>query len=134
MAFDGRRIPYGDRTFDAVMFVDVLHHIENQLELLSEARRVARQALVIKDHTREGVLDEATLRLMDYIGNARHGVALPYNYWTTHQWREAFEQLNLRLDSWSHEIDLYPWPANYFFGRRLHFIAKLFPMQMGLSL
>ncbi len=79
--FDGRHIPYEDDSFDAVMFVDVLHHTEDPLVLLREAARVARSAIVIKDHTMNGWLAEPTLRLMDYVGNAQHGVVLPYNYW-----------------------------------------------------
>src|SRR5687768_12448825 len=35
--FDGTRIPHGDRSFDAVMFVDVLHHTDDATVLLREA-------------------------------------------------------------------------------------------------
>ncbi len=47
--------------------------------LLAEAKRVSRGGIVIKDHFREGVLADATLRFMDWVGNAQHGVVLPYN-------------------------------------------------------
>ena len=53
-AFDGKRIPFEDGAFDIVMFVDVLHHTEDPAILLAEARRVARRAVVLKDHTRDG--------------------------------------------------------------------------------
>src|SRR5262249_30293699 len=48
--FDGKSIPYGEGSFDVVMFVDVLHHASQPTTLLQEAVRVARQAIVIKDH------------------------------------------------------------------------------------
>src|SRR5437773_2888312 len=66
--FDGKSIPYGEGSFDVVMFVDVLHHATQPMTLLSEAVRVARQAIVIKDHLAEGSLDYLTLRVMDWVG------------------------------------------------------------------
>ncbi len=54
--FDGTTIPYGDASVDVVMFVDVLHHTDDPEVLLREARRVARRAIVLKDHTRDGLL------------------------------------------------------------------------------
>lgn len=123
--FDGTAIPFADDTFDTAIFVDVLHHTDNQLKLLDEARRVTRHSLVIKDHLLNGVLAGLTLRLMDWVGNASHGVALPYNYWPEEKWKAAFESLNLRIDSWQTQLKLYPSPANLIFDRSLHFIARL---------
>ena len=89
--FDGRTIPFGDDAFDAVTFVDVLHHTDDATALLREAARVASTAVVIKDHLAEGFLAKPTLRAMDWVGNASFGVALPYNYWTTAEWHRAFD-------------------------------------------
>jgi SAM-dependent methyltransferase len=125
ITFDGQTIPYDTKSFDVVMFVDVLHHADNPESLLQEAKRVSRDAIVLKDHTKEGILSGITLRLMDWVGNAYHGVVLPYNYWTEVQWRESFKSLGLRVKYWDARIGLYPWPANWLFDRSLHFIAKL---------
>ena len=64
---------------------------------------------------------------MDYVGNAHHGVVLPYNYWPEQQWRAAFATLGWRPSVWQAQLQLYPWPANLFFDRTLHFVAKLEP-------
>jgi SAM-dependent methyltransferase len=121
--FDGATIPYGEGGVDVVMFVDVLHHTTDPESLLAEGIRVARRALVIKDHTREGLLSDATLRFMDWVGNSPHGVTLSYNYWRQQRWHATFERLGLTPSTWLDRLDLYPAPARWFFDRRLHFIA-----------
>jgi len=123
--FNGREIPAESGSYDIVMFIDVLHHVENPLVLLTEAVRVARQGLLIKDHTKNGLLASPTLRFMDWVGNARHGVALPYNYWPRKKWHEAIESLGLAIAEWRSDLGLYPWPASWLFDRSLHFIARL---------
>jgi len=123
--YDGKTIPYADRSFDVVMFVDVLHHTEYPENLLLEAKRVSQDIILLKDHTKDGVFAGVTLRLMDWVGNAHHGVVLQYNYWTEQQWRKAFKALGLTIEDWNTHIGLYPWPASWFFNRSLHFVAKL---------
>ncbi|MEX0802185.1 MAG: class I SAM-dependent methyltransferase [Candidatus Binatia bacterium] len=123
--FDGHVIPYDDASFDGVMFVDVLHHTTDPMVLLREAVRVARKTIVIKDHTLEGLFAGFTLRFMDTVGNARHGVPLPYNYWPRRRWFEAFDALGLQVGIWNSKLGIYPWPARWIFERSLHFVARL---------
>ena len=125
VAFDGHRIPFDDAGFDAVVFVDVLHHTEDPMELLREAARVAPSAIIVKDHAADGLLARPTLRLMDWAGNAHHGVALPYNYWSTPRWRQALAELGLRADVWETTLELYPPPASWLFDRELHLLCRL---------
>ncbi len=107
------------------MFVDVLHHMEDPLILLREAVRVARDGIALKDHTADGLFAFRTLRYMDKVGNARHGVVLPFNYWTRRQWDDAFRALGLKVVVWKKSLGLYPWPASWLFGRSLHFVAMV---------
>ena len=123
--FDGITIPLPDNSVDTVMIVDVLHHTEDPAILIREAKRVARQWLVIKDHTKDGLLAYVTLRLMDWAGNARHGVALPYNYLTSNQWKHLFQQAGLPIESWRRQLNLYGLPLDWIFGRSLHFVGRL---------
>ncbi len=125
--FDGETIPGGDSSCDVVLFADVLHHTPDPMVLLREATRVARNAVVIKDHTLDGLLAGPTLRFMDRVGNARHGVALPHNYWPRRRWLDGFAALGLAVDVWQSKLGLYPWPASLIFERSLHFVARLVP-------
>ena len=88
--FDGLNLPFPDKSIDVAMFVDVLHHVNRPLGLLRDAGRVARQKIIIKDHLRQGFMAQTRLSMMDWMGNARYGVPLPYRYWTKVEWRKAF--------------------------------------------
>jgi SAM-dependent methyltransferase len=123
--YDGSHFPYADNAFDVVTFVDVLHHTTSPTELLREAARVARDSVVIKDHVLNGFLAEPTLRLMDTVGNTRHGVALPFNYLSEDEWSASFLASGLTVASWENRLGIYPFPATLLFDRKLHFVARL---------
>lgn len=123
--FDGSHFPFASASFDVVLFSDVLHHTVDPTILLQEARRVASEHVLIKDHYREGVAANARLRFMDWVGNARFGVALPYNYWTPQQWHDAWQEVALQPEHLVTKLGLYPKPADWVFGAKLHFITLL---------
>ncbi len=125
--FDGTTIPMDDNSVDVVTFVDVLHHTDDPQILISEAARVARKAVIIKDHLSENGLDHLTLRAMDWVGNAPHGVVLPYNYAPRRDWNRWFDTAGLATDVFETKVPLYTAPLSWVFGRKLHFIARLTP-------
>lgn len=123
--FDGITIPFEDNYFDSVCFIDVLHHTADPLILLREAARVSCGSIVLKDHQLKGLGALQILRLMDWVGNSRYGVSLPYNYWTIKQWKEAFAELNLKPEVWTENLNLYPFYLRPIFERSLHCVIKL---------
>ena len=123
--YDGVTLPEPDASYDVVMMIDVLHHTDDPTLILREAARVGKQGVLVKDHFRDGLFAEETLRLMDWAGNAAHGVRLPYNYLSRKEWYRAWKMLQLHPKNISSKIELYPFPLNLLFGRELHFIAFL---------
>jgi SAM-dependent methyltransferase len=123
--FDGEKVPYRDGSFDVALFVDVLHHTEDPLSLLKEAVRVTRKIIIVKDHTCNRFLAGLTLHIMDWIGNARYALSLPYNYWTKERWLEAFASLHVSVSEWDTNLKLYPVLADWIFGRSLQLIVRL---------
>ena len=123
--FDGKTIPFPDQSFDAVLFIDVLHHTMNAPTLLREARRVARKCVLIKDHYAEGLPAHLILRFMDLVGNAGQSFAWAGDYWPEERWRQIFKDLNLLPVENRTRLGLYPVPANWIFERSYHFIVKL---------
>jgi SAM-dependent methyltransferase len=123
--YDGSTLPFADRSFDAVFLVDVVHHADDARRLLDEAARVSRDRVLIKDHVADGFLAKPTLRLMDWVGNARHGVRLPYNYLTRAEWLGHIKRLGATVRSWDTDLSLYPPPLSAVFGRDLHVVIDL---------
>jgi SAM-dependent methyltransferase len=130
--FDGVNLPFEDDAFDAVLISDVLHHAAEPERLLREASRVARSIVVIKDHLRKGLLAAPTLRLMDQVGNRRFGVPVRADYWPEDRWRTTFQTCGLDVDQWERRLQLYPWWLNWWFGRSLHFVARLKKRKGGI--
>lgn len=95
--YDGMKLPFEDESFDAVMMIDMLHHAENQEQLLREAKRVSGRYILIKDHYWDRRMDYLLLAMSDYIGNKPYGVNLPYKYLTIASWLRLFERNGLRV-------------------------------------
>jgi SAM-dependent methyltransferase len=123
--FDGRKLPYADRSFDATLLVNVLHHADDPEALLAEAARVSSRWVILADHVLRGPLSRLLLRFMDDVGNRRFGVALPYDYLSEARWHAAFEQLELSVETWIPRLGLYQPPLDWVFGGSLHFVARL---------
>jgi SAM-dependent methyltransferase len=122
--YDGARIPFGDNEFDAAIVIDVLHHTDDPAAILAEIARVA-PCVIIKDHLRDGIAAGPTLRFMDWVGNAAHGVRLPYNYLSRREWQQIWSQLHLGSSAFVTRLGLYPRPFSWLFDRGLHFVAIL---------
>jgi SAM-dependent methyltransferase len=129
--FDGRILPFADRSRDIVILVDVLHHAEDPTLLLREAGRVAAHGVIIKDHVTGAWLSHERLRLMDWVGNIGHGVPLRYAYWSPEQWRDTLREIGLREVERRERLGLYGGALGWLFERRLHFVSRLVGPGMG---
>lgn len=123
-AFDGAHIPFSDNAFDVAIVVDVLHHTDDPAAVLAEISRVAPM-VIIKDHLRNGIAANTTLRFMDWVGNAAHGVRLPYNYLSRNEWASIWQTLDLGVSKFATRLSLYPRPFSWVFDRGLHFVTVL---------
>lgn len=95
--FDGRRIPFRDRSFDCALFCNVLHHVtpEGRIGLLREALRVTGGgAIVVKDHLFGRPLDGFRLWLLDFVGNAPHGAMVAADYLGARDWEGLLGDLD----------------------------------------
>lgn len=97
VSYDGKNLPFPDKSFDCVMLIDVLHHSTYSEKVLKEAKRVTKKYILIKDHYWNNSIDFLFLKLADYIGNKPYGIALPYKYLKISEWQDLFKELNLAI-------------------------------------
>jgi SAM-dependent methyltransferase len=122
--FDGKTMPFPDKSFDYVIFIDVLHHTSNVKELLSEASRIARKGIIIKDHNCNSSWQNRVLRFTDWFGNAQYNVHLEFNFKSRTFWKSRFKELGLIETSYINP-KLYPAFTRLVFWKDLDFISKL---------
>lgn len=56
--YDGKTLPLQDKYVDTSILMFVLHHAQNQLELLNEAIRVTKKYIIIGEDVMENVVDK----------------------------------------------------------------------------
>ena len=49
VVYDGKKLPFKDKSHDVAVIITVLHHTRNQVEIIEEARRVAKKIIIIED-------------------------------------------------------------------------------------
>jgi SAM-dependent methyltransferase len=94
-AYNGREIPFASASLDVVLFSNVLHHTANQRQLMSEALRVGRRQILIKDHVYKSLLGRAKLVVLDLLGNFRFGVATTADYLRHEEWERLFVEAGI---------------------------------------
>lgn len=106
--YDGRRLPFADGSFDAVMAVDVLHHTTDIGAVLAEMARVAARVVVLKDHAVTGRWTWMAVAGADWVTNAPYGVPCPFNYPTVAEWRDYFAGARLCEVRFRDDLELGP--------------------------
>lgn len=123
--YDGHHIPYDDSSWDMCMLNDVLHHCTSPVEILREAKRVAREYILIKDHVADNLFDKTLLCLMDWAGNRGYDTPLPYNFLSSTDWLQLYAEFELEPQLTITNLELYSRPLTWLCDRRLHFLTLL---------
>lgn len=99
MLYDGTHMPFKDGIFDKALVVFVLHHDDDPIRLLQEAKRVLKSGglLVIFEDIYTNKLQYLTTIAMDLLLNLYYGAKTPFKFKTESEWLIAFKQLGLEL-------------------------------------
>ena len=86
-------IPFKDNTFDVSLLNDVLHHTNNQKQMIKEASRVSKNVLIFE------VSPSLKVKVADYLINKLHNPRMktPFNFRNLYGWEQLFEEVNLNV-------------------------------------
>jgi SAM-dependent methyltransferase len=120
--YDGRQLPFDDRSFDLVYAMDVLHHCDDPRASLRDLARCSANFVLLKDHTYQRPLGRLTLGVLDEIGNRRFGIPCRYHYQRGWQWSEWLAEEGFVLEHMCHPAGCHAGPIGRWLNR-LEFIA-----------
>ena len=95
LVYDGNTIPFDDNTFDQALILTVLHHTEHPEQIIQEAKRVAKELLIIEDIYKNPVQKWLTLK-MDQFVNLGYSPC-PKTNKDDNGWKVTFKELGLKL-------------------------------------
>jgi len=124
--YDGGEFPLTDKCVSGVIIADMLHHTRQPDRVMRECLRVARDAVIVKDHFYENEFQKSLLRLLDLGGNVAHGVPSIYNYFKREQWAVMLNEVGGREVYRSEEVGgQYPGFFQPILGRGIQFVSKV---------
>ena len=96
--YDGKKIPFPENFFGLVIISFVLHHTEDPISILQEAKRVGKRIIIFEDLP-EGILGKLYCFFHWVTWNLFFGKSPKFNFHTKKEWKEIFKKLDLKLIS-----------------------------------
>ncbi|KKT40757.1 hypothetical protein A3K29_00400 [Candidatus Collierbacteria bacterium RIFOXYB2_FULL_46_14] len=93
--YDGNKLPFRDNQFDTAVIIHVLHHCNNGLEVLKEAKRVSKRVIFIEDTFRNSV-EWLFGALFDSLGNFEFWW---HKYRKVPEWRQVITKNGWKVEA-----------------------------------
>lgn len=94
--FDGRVLPFEDKSFDDVLIAYVLHHCQDPLKTLSEAKRVARKRVIVYEDMPDGWWGKIRCKIHGNLFNIFFQKnRVQCNFLNQEGWEKVFKELGL---------------------------------------
>ena len=93
--YDGKKLPFKDKSYDVALLLTVLHHTSNPESILKEAKRVAKRIIIIED-VYLNIFHKYLTFFIDSLSNfefTKH----PHSNKKDIEWKNLFNKLGLSL-------------------------------------
>jgi len=95
--FDGKNLPFPEKSFDVVLISYVLHHAKDPIILLKESKRVSREKIIIFEDLAEGFFSKIICQF--------HGISYSklfknprfLSFKSEKDWEKIFEDIGLNV-------------------------------------
>ncbi len=97
--FDGRTLPFPDKSMDSTLVFTVLHHADDPLRLLQESMRVTRKRILVIESIYLNETDRQVNIFQDWFYNRvlHEGVNVPLNFQSPEGWKKTFQRHGLKV-------------------------------------
>jgi ubiquinone/menaquinone biosynthesis C-methylase UbiE len=117
IVYNGNQMPFEDKKFDKALLITVLHHTENPLEVLKEAKRIAKEIIMIEDIYRN-LFQQYLTYFMDTLVNFGFS-NMTYQNRNDAEWKHIFSALSLKIQAENEKVVL------FFFRQKTYFLTEL---------
>ena len=94
---DGKNLPFPEKSFDVVLINYVLHHSRDPIALLKEAKRVAKDKIIIFEDLFEGFLPKLICKIHGGSFNKFFGNPTKTSFKSEEEWKKIFKGLGLNI-------------------------------------
>lgn len=95
--FDGKTLPYRDKSFDVAFLIFVLHHADDPSILLREASRVARHAVIVVEDTPRLAFEQRWGAMHVHSFRKRHRIPWHGRVRPEGEWRQIFQFMGMTV-------------------------------------
>lgn len=98
--YDGKRLPFGNNSFDVVISFYVFHHCDDAVAAFEECLRVGKRVIIVESVYRHP-LEIPFMKFMDWIYNRfkSESVSLSYQFFSHKDWMRIFSENKLKVIS-----------------------------------
>ncbi len=94
---DGKSLPFQDNNFDAVLISYVLHHSQDPMLLLKEAKRVTRDKILVYEDLPDGIFSRLFCALHGFLFDKLFQNKNRTSFKTEEEWKKVFADLDLKM-------------------------------------
>ncbi len=118
ICYDGKKLPFKDKSFDTIIVFHVLHHTEDAKKYFKELVRVTKKRILLVESVARSAIDFPGMRFMDWVFNIWKSEKVPmtYQFFRKNEWYNLFDKNNLSVKL-EKDMEIAPIPKFFPTGR-----------------